>query len=244
MKVLILGGTTEASALARMLAGDPRFDATLSLAGLTSDPVAQPIPCRTGGFGGADGLAAYLAANHVDALVDATHPFAAQMSRHAAAQTILRLAILRPPWTPGPGDRWQAVADMTEAAAALGPTPRRVLLTIGQKDLQPFSVRTHIYKVRSVEPPQRPPPGAEVIIARGPFDEAAERRLLEAHAIEVLVTKNSGGTATGAKLDAARALGLPVIMVARPPPPDGIDRVPDAAAAMRWLEAHATLRGE
>ena len=238
---MILGGTSEASALARAIAGDPRFHATLSLAGRTRAPVPPPIQRRIGGFGGVDGLIAYLRAERIDALVDATHPFAEQMTRHAEAaakQTgVPLLAICRPPWLPVPGDRWTIVPDMTTAAEALGRTPRRVFLTIGQKDLSAFAAAPwHHYLIRSVDPPDPAmlPPQAEVIAARGPFAEAAERRLLQEHRIDIVVTKNSGGTATGAKLVAARTLGLPVVMVARPAPPP-LATVPDASAALDWL---------
>jgi precorrin-6A/cobalt-precorrin-6A reductase len=252
MRVLILGGTTEASELARMLAGDARFAATLSLAGRTRSPLAQPIPCRIGGFGGVDGLAAYLRAHRTDALIDATHPFAAQMSRHAAAAAgragTPLCVVLRPEWRKLPGDRWHVVPDMQAAASALGAAPQRVLLTVGQKDLAPFAAAPqHQYLIRSVDqpPPSSLPPGAVVITARGPFAVADERRLMQENAIEALVTKNSGGDATRPKLDAARALDIPVVMVARPALPDDLAIVPTARAAMDWLEAHATtLRGE
>lgn len=244
-KLLILGGTTEASGLARALAGDRRFAPLLSLAGATRAPVAPPIPWRRGGFGGSDGLAAYLAGEGVEFLVDATHPFAARMSAHAAdaaAQAgVPLLALRRPPWVAGPGDRWEEFATMAEAAAALGPLPRRVFLTIGQKELAPFrAAPQHHYLIRSVDPPAPDslPPRAELITARGPFDEPAERALLKAAGIERLVTKNSGGTAVAAKLAAARALGLPVLMVRRPPVP-AVETVATVEAALAWLYGRA-----
>ena len=246
MNLLILGGTTEASTLAGLVAADARFDATISLAGTTRHPKPQPLPCRIGGFGGVAGLAAYLREHCTDALIDATHPFAAQISRHAvdasrAGGTEL-LAIVRPAWTAQPGDRWHLVADMQEAATALGAAPRRVLLTIGQKELAPFAP-PHRYVVRSVDPPTHPPAGAIVLSARGPFIEADELRLLKQHAIEVIVTKNAGGSATAPKLAAARALGIEVIMVARPVLPE-TKTVETAEAAMHWLRHALTLRGE
>ena len=241
MRVLILGGTSEASALARALAGDARFQPMLSLAGRTRSPIPPPIPWRVGGFGGTDGLAAYLRAERIGALVDATHPFAAQMTRNAVAAGRLAgvplLAICRPPWQPAPDDRWTTVPDMRAAAEALGRSPRRVFLTVGQQDLAPFAAMPwHWYLIRSVDPPDPAalPPRAEVIAARGPFAETAERRLLEQHGIDILVTKNSGGRATESKLIAARALGLPVVMVDRPEPLP-ILSVPDAEAALDWL---------
>lgn len=242
MNLLILGGTTEASAIARALAHDTRFVATVSLAGRTRHPAPQPIPCRVGGFGGAEGLARYLAEHRVGALIDATHPFAARMTRNAEYAARLSgtrlLAVQRPPWRRRPSDIWIDVPDMTAAAEALGPVPRRVLLTIGQKDLAPFAAAPwHHYVLRSIDrpAPDALPPRAEVIAARGPFAEAAERDLLAERRIEILVTKNSGGGATEAKLAAARALGLQVVMVARPPPPQA-ETVATAAEALAWIE--------
>ena len=245
MRVLILGGTTEASALATALAGDAAFDPVLSLAGRTRDPVLPAIATRRGGFGGVDGLVRYLQKGGIGALVDATHPFAAQMSRHAllaAAQAgVPRLAVVRPAWQPEPGDRWTEVPTMAAAAFALGRMPRRVFLTVGQQELAPFhAMPWHHYLIRSIEPPTAPPPGARCIAARGPFTETDERRLLQAEAIDIVVTKNSGGTATAAKLAAARALGLSVVMVVRPPEAEG-PKVADAAGALAWLRHQATL---
>ena len=241
MRVLILGGTTEATAIARALADDARFDPVLSLAGRTRAPHPPPIRWRVGGFGGAAGLAAYLAEERVEALIDATHPFAARMKANAAAMPIARLAVLRPGWTAQPGDAWAPVADMQTAAAALGPVPRSVFLTIGQGDLAAFHA-PHRYLVRTVDPPADAPPGAVVITARGPFTEAGDRALMQAHGVDTLVTKNSGGTAVSGKLAAARALGVRVVMVARPPPPPG-PTVPDAASALAWLHDQAAPRG-
>jgi precorrin-6A/cobalt-precorrin-6A reductase len=241
LKILILGGTTEASALARALAGDLRFEATLSLAGRTKAPQTPPIPFRIGGFGGVAGLVQYLKTERVDLLVDATHPFAAQMSRHAAEAArisgVALLAVCRPAWRSVPGDRWTPVPDMAAAVAALGATPRRVFLTIGQKELAPFrDAPQHAYVIRSVDAPDAEalPPIAEVITARGPFAEEDERRLLTEKQIEVIVTKNSGGSATEAKLAAARALGIPVIMVERPARPE-VETVAGAEDALDWL---------
>ena len=252
MNILLLGGTTEASTLARLLAGrglaGSPWHATISLAGVTREPAPQPLPCRIGGFGGVAGLATYLRAHQIDALVDATHPFAAQMTRHAAAAAALTgtalLTIDRPAWPLQPG--WREVSTMADAAGALGPHPRRVLLTIGQKDLAPFTAAPqHRYVVRSIDPPAAPPPGALVLTARGPFTEAGERALLREHGIETLVTKNAGGSATAAKLAAAAALGVAVVMIGRPALPPGLVTVPTAEAALRWLEAHAgTVRRE
>jgi precorrin-6A/cobalt-precorrin-6A reductase len=244
--ILILGGTGEAAALANLLAGDDRFNPVLSLAGRTIAPRLPPIPWRSGGFGGVQGLARYLVENHVQALIVATHPFAVQMRQNAIAAiravNIPVLMIERPAWQAGDGDRWIEVPDMTQAAAALGSVPRRVLLTIGRQDLAPFAAAPwHDYTIRSVDapPPESLPPGAKIITARGPFTEAADRQMLNQARIEVIVTKNSGGTATEGKLHAARALGITVVMVARPPWPDtsGLDAgtAMDAPGAMCWL---------
>ena len=244
-RLLILGGTSEASALGRALATDNRFEAVISLAGRTSRPAPQPLPHRQGGFGGVDGLARYLATERIDVLVDATHPFAAGISRNAAAASRVTgtplLTLHRPEWSRVEGDRWIEVPAMQDAARALGRVPRRVLLTIGRQDLAPFTAHPwHHYHIRSVDPPEpgTTPSDACIITARGPFDEAAERRLLRDRRIEFLVTKNAGGDATAAKLHAARALGLPVVMVARPPASCG-NVVPDVAGALAWL--HASL---
>jgi precorrin-6A/cobalt-precorrin-6A reductase len=252
MNLLILGGTTEASELARALADDARVRATLSLAGRTQRPLAQALPTRIGGFGGVAGLARHLSEQRIDALIDATHPFAARITANAVAAARLSgaklLVVLRPAWRPAHGDQWLDVADMEEAAAALGTRPRRVLLTVGQKDLLPFRAASqHHYVLRSIDPPPVDviPAGADFIAARGPFLEEDERRLLLERNIEVMVTKNSGGSATEAKLAAARALGVPVVMVRRPPPPD-VPLVADVAQALDWLERlHAAPpRGE
>jgi precorrin-6A/cobalt-precorrin-6A reductase len=257
-KILLLGGTGEASALALLLADDPSFSAVLSLAGRTAAPVLPAIPCRIGGFGGAAGLARYLQDNAIQLLVVATHPFAAQIRQNAVAAARATatplLLIERPAWDQEPGDRWTEVKDMGQAAAALGPAPRRVLLTIGRKDLAPFAAAPwHDYVIRSVDapPPELLPPAAKIITARGPFMLEDDRRLLQGERIEVIVTKNSGGTATQSKLIAARELGIPVLMIARPLWPDvsGLDatRVRDTAGALRWLaarhETSSTKRG-
>lgn len=249
LKILILGGTTEATELATRLAGDTRFDVLFSYAGVTLAPRPAPVAWRVGGFGGADGLAGFLRAGGFDLLVDATHPFARQIKQNAvqaaAAAGITLLAIHRPGWTPVPGDRWTMVADMAEAATALGAAPRRVLLTVGQKELAPFrAAPQHDYIIRSVDPPlaELLPPRVQLIAARGPFDLAAETELLRELDVSVLVTKNSGGTATEAKLMACRALGIAVVMVERPVPPDPPHRVADAPAALAFLLAHAPAR--
>jgi len=242
VKLLILGGSGEAAGLARALAGDARYDVTLSLAGRTAEPMPLPGTLRKGGFGGAEGLARVLAEERVDLLIDATHPFAVQMKANAIqaarAAGVPMLAIRRPAWVQREGDRWIMVESLEAAAAAIGEKPRRVFLTTGRMELAPFR-RTpqHFYIVRSVEAPasEELPPRAELITARGPFNLEDERALLETHKIEVIVTKNSGGAGAAAKLDAARALSLPVIMVERPDLPEATS-VETVADALLWLE--------
>jgi precorrin-6A/cobalt-precorrin-6A reductase len=248
MRVLILGGTTEASALARLVAGDASFDAILSLAGRTSAPRQQPIATRVGGFGGAEGLARFIADDRIEAVIDATHPYADRMSANAVAacrQAGVPLAsLVRPAWQAEPGDLWHTVATTEAAAAALGPAERTVLLTVGRQELHVFAAAPqHRYVARLIEPPQQAslPPDLVLLRQRGPFDLAAERRLLRDARIDVMVSKNSGGGATYPKIEAARQLGLPVIMIARPDKPAGhVVASPEEAVA--WL-AHGRAPG-
>jgi precorrin-6A/cobalt-precorrin-6A reductase len=243
MRILILGGTTEASALAARLAGRSDFSPLLSMAGRTSDPRPLPIPTRIGGFGGVAGLARFLQAEEIEAVIDATHPFAAVMSRNAAEacgqDQVPLLALRRPAWAPQEGDRWIEVVSMGEAVQALGEAPRRVFLTVGRLELAPFSAAPqHTYLVRTIEPigDALSVPNVVAIQDRAPFDEDAERMLMERERVDVVVTKNSGGAATYPKIAAARALGLPVIVVARPEKPRGVEEVASAEAALDWLE--------
>ncbi len=243
MRVLVLGGTTEASALAARLAERSDIDAILSLAGRTTNPRPSPVPSRSGGFGGAGGLAHWLTKHRTEAVVDATHPFAAIMSRNAADACfrlgLPLLGLRRPPWQPEPGDHWIEVATIADAVPALGQAPRHVFLTIGRLELAPFAAAPqHFYLVRSIEPIGDALPAARVkpLLARGPFDEAAERALLASEQIDIVVTKNSGGPATYAKIAAARALGLPVVVVARPEKP-AVAEVANVAAALNWIDA-------
>ena len=253
LRILILGGTGEASALVRALAGRPDLSVTLSLAGRTAAPKAEPVPTRIGGFGGADGLAQYLRAEGIDRLIDATHPFAAVISanaaRAAACAGVPLLAIRRPAWSRGAGDLWTEVDDMAQAVAALGPEPRRVFLTIGRQEAGAFAAAPqHRYLARTVEPlgGLLPVPHLTALEARGPFDAESETALMRANGVEVVVSKNSGGAATYGKIAAARDLAMPVVMVRRPAKPD-VPSVPDAEGARLWLDsgAHAapsTLR--
>ncbi|HZS81803.1 MAG TPA: cobalt-precorrin-6A reductase [Stellaceae bacterium] len=247
LRLLLLGGTGEAAALAAAI--EARFGAaialTTSLAGRTERPVAVAGDVRIGGFGGAEGLAAYLRAHDVGLLVDATHPFAARISAHARAACeaagIPRLMLLRPPWRRHPLDRWIEVDDLAAAAALVGKLGRRAFLTIGSGELAAFAGVTEVrFLVRLVEPPRRPLPlrFCEIVLGRGPFTLAEERHLLQRHAIEVMVSKASGGEATEAKLVAAREASLPVIMVRRPPPEPG-EAVISVEAALGWIERYA-----
>ncbi|NND49742.1 MAG: cobalt-precorrin-6A reductase [Rhizobiales bacterium] len=239
-RVLILGGTAEAVALAKALKSARRFDGILSLAGRTSTPVANQICSRIGGFGGAAGLGKYLAAEQIEAVIDATHPFATRISINAAdacsSAGIPRIALLRHPWVSGPGDNWQHVKDEHHAARAL-PKNCRAFLAIGRQHIGAFAGRSDAwFLIRVVDPPEKSLlPGPHSTIAmRGPFAAESEIALLNEHAITHLVARNSGGTGASAKIPAARQLGLPVIMIDRPaPPPQPI--VEDVAAALDWL---------
>ncbi|MBA1139161.1 cobalt-precorrin-6A reductase [Mesorhizobium neociceri] len=222
-RILILGGTSEARQLAGKLAARADLSVTLSLAGRTQSPVAQGVPVRSGGFGGADGLAAYLKGTGTDLLIDATHPYAAQISANAAQAAQMTgvpiLALRRPGWNPVDGDRWTLVDTVGHAVLALGTAPRRAFLALGRQEVAAFEVAPqHHYLIRSVDPvePKLAVPDAAYLLARGPFREADERALLLEHRIDVVVSKNSGGEATYGKIAAARALGIEVVMVRRP----------------------------
>jgi precorrin-6A/cobalt-precorrin-6A reductase len=229
--------------LAALLADNGGYAPLMSFAGRTEALRLPRIPHRVGGFGGAEGLAAYLRENRFAAVVDATHPFAVRMSANAAAacgQAHLPLMVLtRPAWKRQRGDDWIEVDSFEAAAAALGETPRTVFLTVGRQELAAFRGGIpHRYVVRTVDAPDTAalPEGAKVILARGPFDAADERQLMRDTAIEVVVTKNSGGAATYGKIAAARELGLPVVMINRPrAAAEG--ELHDAAAVLAWLEA-------
>src|SRR3954447_4625918 len=248
MRVLILGGTSEARVLAGRLAELPDVDAVLSLAGRTREPQAQPIATRVGGFGGIEGLCTYLQAERVERVIDATHPFAEQMSRHAAAACarlgIPLLTLTREAWSKQPGDNWAEVADQHEAVRALGDEPKRVFLTIGRLGLAAFAAAPqHFYLVRTIDPPDNLAvlPNHRLILARGPFAVEAEEAVMRQAAIDVLVTKNSGGPATYAKMFAARRLGLRAIVIVPPLRPEA-PVVHDIEGALRFL-AHAAPRG-
>lgn len=242
-RVLILGGTAEAAALARSLIdgyGD-RLAVTTSLAGRTRTPTALPGRVRSGGFGGAEAMADYLQDRQFAAVIDATHPFAAQISANAiiACETagVPRLVLLRPCWSPQASDNWIDFDSVEAAAAGLARLGRHAFLTVGVQELAAFAGLADIwFLVRLIDTPIDPLPLTEyrLVTGRGPFSVAGERALMETHNIDVLVTKASGGDATAAKLEAARLLGLPVAMVRRPPAPKG-PAVDDISAAIEWL---------
>lgn len=244
MRILILGGTTQASDLARALATRADVEPLLSLAGRTQNPAPAPIPCRVGGFGGVEGLATFLRDHQFDALIDATHPFAAQISANAraasAASGVPLLVFSRPAWAPNEGDDWSEVGGVAEAVAALGAKPRRVFLTHGRLQLAAFAAAPqHFYLVRAIDRPEelRLLPHHKFISARGPFTLEGERDIMRAERIEFLVSKNSGGGATAAKLVAARELKIPVVLIARPQA-EGAEEAARLADVLDWIEAH------
>jgi len=240
-RLLILGGTGEAAALAEAAStAFPDLDVISSLAGRTLTPGTLPGRIRVGGFGGADGIAAYLREERIGFVIDATHPFAATISAHAAeacaATGTPRLLLLRPPWQPQPGDRWEDVADRAEAARLLAATSRRAFLTLGPGDLAAFAGLAEVFfLVRLIQSPAQPPPlvNHDLVVGRPPFSLDEERSLFARHRIDTLVTKQSGGAAE-AKLVAAREAGARVVMIARPEKPAG-ERVATVAEAMAWL---------
>jgi precorrin-6A/cobalt-precorrin-6A reductase len=244
MRLLILGGTTEASALARRIAGRRDLKPILSFAGRTRNPVPPAIPYRVGGFGGVEGLKAFLIDQRIDAVIDATHPFAAQMSRNSAAacgDLAVPLAVFtRPAWRPIDGDRWVSVPDMAAAVRAPGDSPHRVFLTIGGLQLAAFEAAPqHHYIVRTIERPDAIGllPSHRLILARGPFGVEQEIALMRAEGVEVLITKNSGGSATEAKIVAGRSLGIDVVMIERPVAGGG-PSFETVDAVMDWIEGH------
>ncbi|MFE4861413.1 cobalt-precorrin-6A reductase [Streptomyces sp. NPDC056670] len=247
MHVLILGGTGEARRLAGLLCG-ARIDGlrvTSSLAGRVAEPRLPPGEVRVGGFGGAEGLAAWLRTHAVDALIDATHPFAGTISfnaaRAAADAHVPLLALRRPGWVPGEGDRWHPADSLESAAALLPALGRRVFLTTGRMGLAAFAGLDALwFLMRSVDAPEPPFPAAmEVLLDRGPFTLEGEREVLRAHRIDVLVTKDSGGAATAPKLAAAREAGIPVVVVRRPPVPDGVGEAATPEEAAAWVRRFA-----
>ncbi|HJM50418.1 MAG TPA: cobalt-precorrin-6A reductase [Alphaproteobacteria bacterium] len=241
-RILILGGTAEARELAT-LADAAGLDVVTSFAGRMPAPRRPPGEVRVGGFGGAEGLMAYLDSQQISALVDATHPYAVQISAQAAAACdrldLARLMLRRPPWTAEPGDRWIEVADDAEAAAALPGLAKRVLLTVGRRALGAYAGLDGIrFFVRLVSPPGDLPLDCQVITGRGPFSLEDERALLTDHAIDGLVSRQSGGPATYGKIAAARERAIPVVMIRRPPLVAG-ETVETPATALDWLKLAA-----
>ncbi|MFA3918321.1 cobalt-precorrin-6A reductase [Ruegeria hyattellae] len=219
--ILILGGTTEANALARAVAARG-LNATYSYAGRVDTPRPQPLPTRIGGFGGVVGLSAYIRDKTVTHVVDATHPFAAQMSRNAIAAcadtgTAL-VALVRPPWEACAGDNWSRVTDIEGAVGALAGPAKRIFLAVGRLHLDVFAAQPqHHYLLRLVDEPQHiPMPHADVVVARGPFSGEDDMALMTRHDTQLVVSKNAGGSGARGKIDAARMLGLPVLMIDRP----------------------------
>jgi precorrin-6A/cobalt-precorrin-6A reductase len=241
VRILILGGTGEARELAAELAV-AGADVISSLAGRVSRPRLPDGQVRIGGFGGADGLAAYLRAERITNLVDATHPFAetitANAARAAAEAGVPRLVLRRPGWAAEPS--WETVPDIRAAAATVRDWPgEAVFLTTGRRDLATFAADDrHQFLVRTVDPPDGPvPPRMTLILDRGPYAVESEYSLMQQHRIGLLVTKNSGGAMTAAKLTAARDLGVQVVMVARPSLPPGSTVAATVPEVLRWLDA-------
>lgn len=246
--LLILGGTLEATALCARLA-DLKAQGTLSLAGRVARPKRQPLPMRVGGFGGVAGLQSYLKEARITHVVDATHPFARQMSLNAIAACealdLPLVALARAPWAEEPGDSWQHVPDIPGAVAALNRPALRVMLAIGRMHLAAFAPNPqHHYLLRLVDPPEHalPFPHATTLVDRGPFSVEGDRALMEAHDIELVVSKNSGGRGAIAKIAAARELDLPVLMIDRPEMPDRAE-VASVDAVIDWLRDHGADLG-
>jgi precorrin-6A/cobalt-precorrin-6A reductase len=246
MRLLLVGGTGEARALAEALDGTPGLRVVSSLAGAVAQPRLPVGEVRVGGFGGPSGLARWLTEHDVSAVVDASHPFAARISAScvaaAAATGLPLLRLERPAWTAQPGDAWHPVTDVSAAAALLPSLGRRALLTTGRRDLPAFYAVPDVWLLaRCVDPPTHAvPPHVDILLDRGPYTVAAEAKLLRSRRIDVLVTKNSGGALTEAKLVAARDLGLPVVMVQRPrvsPENRPPAVVPDVDSAADWVRA-------
>jgi precorrin-6A/cobalt-precorrin-6A reductase len=246
IRALILGGTADANLLAAEIAR-AGLDAVYSYGGRTRAPADQPLPTRIGGFGGASGLAGYIRDERITHVIDATHPFAAGMSRNAVTACMETgtplIALERAPWARVPGDNWIEVADVSAAVAALPGAPANIFLAIGRQHIAPFATKPqHAYTLRFVDPPEAPLPfAADVIVSRGPFTHEGELEMMRTRGIHWIVARNSGGDGARAKIDAARMLGLPVIMIARPELPDR-QSAESVTEVMRWL-GHRTCLG-
>ncbi|WP_026758895.1 cobalt-precorrin-6A reductase [Sediminimonas qiaohouensis] len=246
--LLILGGTTEATALCRRL-DEEELRARISFAGRVERPVSQPVPQRVGGFGGVAGLVDYLNAEGITHVVDATHPFAARMSANAEAACfearVRLIALTRPPWQAQAGDKWERVPDIAGAVAALDRPATRVMLAVGRMHLDDFAPNPqHTYLLRMVDQPKGalPFPNCHVVVDRGPFSEAGDLALMRDHGIGLVVSKNAGGTGAAAKIVAARKLGLPVIMIDRPALQSRAE-AHSVVEVLRWLGHDDTDRG-
>jgi precorrin-6A/cobalt-precorrin-6A reductase len=241
IRVLILGGTSEASDLTAKLSMIPKVEAILSLAGRTRQPVTPSDgDVRLGGFGGQSGLVQYLQDQHINVLIDATHPFAAQISWNAAeaaiATNIPHLMVVRPAWIKTPEDEWIEVENVASAAQAIPAISQRVFLSIGRQELTSFvKVPKVWFLMRSIDPPDIEIPNGKLLLDRGPFSLQQERQLLQEYQIDAIVSKNSGGDATYAKIIAARELGIPVVMVQRPAMPIA-EKVTDVDCAVAWFK--------
>jgi precorrin-6A/cobalt-precorrin-6A reductase len=240
-RVLILGGTGDAANLAASVSNLQNIEVITSLAGRTGQPAMPQSTTRVGGFGGTSGLAVYLREHQIDALIDATHPFAAQISWNASVAAhetgIPHLMLIRPAWEKSPKDLWIEVDSVEAAATNLPVLAKRVFLTIGRQQLAPFALLQGIwFLMRSIEPPASDLVvlHGEILLKRGPFSIQAEKQLLQDYNIDAIVSKNSGGDATYAKVIAAQTLGIPIVMVQRPAMPLG-DTVGDIENAMIWL---------
>ena len=250
-KILILGGTGDAVKLAAQLANISTIEVISSLAGRTKKPSALVGQVRIGGFGGAEGLAKYLQENAIDILIDATHPCAGQITVNGAIASQLvnipHLMLVRPQWERVSGDDWIEVETIEAAAIAIPELVRRVFITSGRQQLEPFLERLRLYPdlypemwylIRSIDPPDLELPNSKLLLDRGPFNLEQERQLLREYQIEAIVSKNSGGEATYAKVVAARELGIPIIMVQRPAMPEG-EKVTSIAEAIAWVKLHS-----
>jgi precorrin-6A/cobalt-precorrin-6A reductase len=251
LRVLILGGTGDASALASQVTNIKGVEVITSLAGRTRNPLAPAGNIRIGGFGGESGLTEYIREEKIDVLIDATHPFAAQISFNAASAAIScgipHLMFIRPAWEKVPGDKWIEVESVESAAAILPDFAKRVFLTVGRQQLAPFAnlestnlkstnLENIWFLMRLIDLPESNAviPHGKILCYRGPFALEDERKLLVENEIDTLVSKNSGGDATRAKIIAARELGVKVVMVKRPLTPEG-EKVSDVDSALRWL---------
>jgi precorrin-6A/cobalt-precorrin-6A reductase len=241
-RLLILGGTGDATKLTSEASQLSGVEIIYSLAGRTRKPSLPDCETRIGGFGGADGLAAYMNDAKIDLVIDATHPFAENMAAHAAEActktSIPRLKFCRTPWVSG-DISWQSINTYAEAAAALSTMGDRVFLSIGTKDLDAFSgLSDKWFFLRAVEEPALPVPllNHGMLLERGPFDEGHERTLMVTYQIDVLVSKNSGGT-MAAKLQAAHDLNIPIVMIEQPAMLEG-EVVGNVKDTVDWLTRH------